>query len=318
MSMKRLSAIIVIVLGLTTVPARGQTLGIGDPAPKLDIDVWVKGDPVDLAKGKGKNVYVIEFWATWCPPCVQVVPHLTEVQKHYKDKNVIVVAVSDEPKQVVTQFVRKQGDRMGYTVARDRAGKTYGAYMLAAGQMGIPTSFIVNRQGKVAWIGSPFAMDRVLGEVVAGRYDIEKAKAQAAAEERFFRTQYTDLLLAIQTADWDKCVKIGREVADPNNKMSKVLKSQILHSTAWAMLDHEQADKKYFKEALYLAKTAYDTCGCEEATVIDTYARALFDNGQPKEAVRYQQMAIDFADAMMKAEFRGSLTKYEQAARTGS
>ena len=316
--MRRLSFMVISSLYLTTLPAFGQSLGIGDPAPKIEIETWVKGQPVELSTGKGKTVYVLEFWATWCPPCVQAVPHLTEVQQRYKDKNVVLVSITDEPAHLVKQFVKRQGDRLNYTVACDKRQKTHAAYMLASGQMGIPTAFIVNRKGQVAWIGSPYAMDRVLEEVVAGRHDVEQAKAQAQAEEKFFRTQYTDLLMAIQNNDWKKCASIGRIIADPNSKLSKSLRSQILHSVAWAMLDHEQADAKYFKEALYLAKAAYEACGCEEATIIDTYARALFDNGETVQAVKYQQMAIDYADEMMRTELRLSLQKYEQAAKTGS
>lgn len=316
--MNRLIGITFVICGLAAASASAQTLGVGDPAPKLHIDTWVKGDAVDLTTGKGKNVYVIEFWATWCPPCVMAIPHLTEVQKKYKDKNVVMVSVSDEPKQVVTKFVRQQGDKIGYTVAIDKQQKTHQAYMNASGQMGIPTSFIVDRQGKIAWIGSPYSMDRVLEDVVAGRFDIEKAKTEAQAEEKFFSTQYTELLLAMQSANWDKCVAIGRMVADPNTKISEALKSQILHSLAWAMLDHEQADRKYFKEALHLAKAAFEVCGCEEASIIDTYARALFDNGQPREAVKYQQKAVELAtDVMMRAELQNSLKRYQAAAGTG-
>ena len=124
--------------------------------------------------------------------------------------------------------------------------------------------------------------------------------------------------MAIQNTDWAKCAAVGRMIADPNNKLSKSLRSQILHSVAWAMLDHGRADQKYFKEALYLAKAAYEACGCEEATIIDTYARALFDNGETAQAVKYQQMAIDYADEMMRTELRMSLQKYEQAVKTGS
>jgi thiol-disulfide isomerase/thioredoxin len=51
---------------------------IGDPAARLKGLQWVKGGPVKLQKG---NIYVVEFWATWCPPCRVSIPHLTKLQK---------------------------------------------------------------------------------------------------------------------------------------------------------------------------------------------------------------------------------------------
>lgn len=317
--MRCLATVSVLSFALLTLPARGQTtLGIGDPAPKLEIASWVKGRPVDLAAGKGKNVYVLEFWATWCPPCIQSLPHLGEIQKHYKDKNVVVVAISDEPQSVISQFVGRMGDKLDYTVACDDQQKTNSAYMLASGQTGIPTTFIIDQQGRVAWIGSPFSMDRVLEEIVTGKYDLAKAKSQAEADEKFFRVQYVELGRAIQSANWEKCIEIGRSLADPMNSMSRMLRSQVLHSIAWSLLADERAEKKYFKEALHLAKTAYEHCGCDDPSIIDTYARALYDNGQVKEAVEYQRQAVSRADGMMKRELEQSLKEYESKAKAGS
>ncbi len=295
----------------------GPTLGLGDAAPALEIATWIKGDPVDLAKGRNKNVYVIEFWATWCPPCVMSIPHLTKIQKRYRDKNVVVVSITDEPPRLVTQFVQKQGDKMGFTVACDKEQKTTVSYLFASGQTGIPTTFIVDRKGKIAWIGSPFDIDGVLEEVVAGRYDVAKAKAQAKAEEKFYGKQLNELLLAVERGKWDTCVTIGRDIADPDSNLSSGLRSQVLSRVAWAMLDHELADKKYFKDALRLAKSGYDICGCEEADIVDTYARALFDNGHTREAVKYQRLAVGFASDMMKEELSKSLKKYEEATQGG-
>jgi len=166
---------------------------LGDAAKPLDIQEWVKGSEVKLADGQGTKIYVVEFWATWCPPCRTSIPHLTEMQKKFKDKGVVFIGVTNEKSDVVKKFVEKMGDKMDYTVAID-AGKTSEGYMQAYGINGIPHAFIVDKAGKVAWEGHPMdGLDKVLDEIVAGKYDIsqakEKAKKQAAAEKRLPEAQ---------------------------------------------------------------------------------------------------------------------------------
>src|SRR5438132_6593800 len=92
-------------------------LSIGDPAPKLGVKEFVKGEPVSsLEKGK---TYVVEFWATWCPPCLTSIPHLTELQKKHKRVTFIGVSVYEHDQAEVKPFVEKMGDKMGYGVALD-------------------------------------------------------------------------------------------------------------------------------------------------------------------------------------------------------
>ena len=64
----------------------------GEPAAALAVAHWVKGEPVDVSSG----VHVVEFWATWCPPCLTSIPHLTELQEKFKDRGVNIIGVSDE------------------------------------------------------------------------------------------------------------------------------------------------------------------------------------------------------------------------------
>jgi len=101
-------------------------------------------------------VVVLEFWATWCPPCRQTIPHLSEVNTRYKDKNVYMVGITNEDNiDQIRSFVQKMGDKMNYIVAIDSAGSLSNDYMRKYHISGIPHAFILDRQGKVAWQGHP-------------------------------------------------------------------------------------------------------------------------------------------------------------------
>ena len=66
------------------------SLKVGDPAPPLSVELWLKGEPVN--EFKRGTVYVVEFWATWCSPCVAAIPHLNQLQKDHPSAVVIGVA----------------------------------------------------------------------------------------------------------------------------------------------------------------------------------------------------------------------------------
>lgn len=149
------------------------TLKVGDKAPPLNVEKWVKGEPVSAFE-PGK-VYVVEFWATWCGPCIASIPHLTELQKKHPEVAIIGMASSERQKEgepdkrleKVQEFVKEKGDEMAYRVAFEADKETATAYMKASGQRGIPCCFIVGGDGKIAYIGHPSDMDKPLTEAIA-------------------------------------------------------------------------------------------------------------------------------------------------------
>lgn len=186
-------------------PATGAELG--DAAKPLQIATWVKGKPVDLAAAKDKQVVVVEFWATWCPPCRASIPHLTELQKKFK--NVAFVGVSDENAATVKKFVAKMGDKMDYTVAVDDDDKTGEAYMKAFGIGGIPHAFIVDKSGHIVWNGHPMGgLEKTLEEVVAGTFSLEKSKKREAARKKVEEFE----AIAMRDPNSPKLEAMGREL----------------------------------------------------------------------------------------------------------
>ena len=173
-----------VSMSVLTANVAAQTLSVGDPAPKLTVSKWVKGDKVD--KLEPGQTYVVEFWATWCGPCRASIPHLTELQKKYKERvKFIGVSVWEQDQGLVEPFVKEMGDKMDYAVAlddvakggEDAKGKMAEGWMTAAGEGGIPTAFVV-KDGKIAWIGHPMSLDEDLDKIVSGNFNIEDAASK--------------------------------------------------------------------------------------------------------------------------------------------
>lgn len=202
--------------------AEVPSLTVGSKAPVISIEHWIsdgqgKFKPVeDFEEGK---VYVVEFWATWCGPCVSSMPHLAEIQNSYAEKGVQIISISDEELEVVQGFLKRpvrgakgpkaakedsEGDAdkktaakpvtyakltSAYCLTTDPDGSVKADYMEAAGQNGIPTSFIVGKSGLIEWIGHPMSMDMPLEKIVSDEWDRD------AFLEEFRKEQERDLVM---------------------------------------------------------------------------------------------------------------------------
>lgn len=303
-------------------PALRAELKEGDAAPALTIEKWVKGDPVNIAEGKGKKTFVVEFWATWCGPCVRGIPHITKMAERFGKSDVVFIGVSidgPETRSRVEPFVQEMGKKMGYTVATDKDRTTQTAWLDAAGAQGIPHAFVVSKEGKIAWQGHPMAgLGKKLAELVGDKDYIaieeKKDKATGEIQKALQEENWPDVLkhlevlmsvdpeetqlwhfkyhvLSVKLKEKEKARKWGETLVE---KLDSV---QDLNGMAWNILtdEEQEAAGRDTDLALKAARKAVGLAGGRTWSTLDTLALAQFLGGDPAEAVKTQKEAIELA-----------------------
>lgn len=322
--------------------APAGALELGDQAPPLAIKEWIKGKPVDLENVQGSKVVVLEFWATWCGPCRASIPYLTELQQKFQKEVIVIGATREDPNNTlknVQRFVRRQGDKMGYTIAFD-GGATARSYMAAMGMHSIPTAFVIDKEGRLVWVGSPFAnLEEVVVRAIGGKIDLAlMKKIQKARRAKGLALKLEDWPGALEAIDkyeeladpsdeeleeldWQRfdCLAKNRRTRKKGRSFGEKLVQRsrmapALNEYAWEMLTDDDYRGKFDALALAAAEKANKLTGGKEADIIDTLARARFVLGDMQEAIRLQKQAIGKADEDEQGIYEETLEEYEEGA----
>lgn len=114
-------------------------------APDFELKT-LEGETVRLSDYVGKKV-ILNFWATWCPPCKEEVPHMQKVYKEYKNKGVEILAVNvtnkDKGEEAVAQFVKGHG--LTFEVLLDEEGFVGSTYQVLT----LPTTYMIDTKGNM-------------------------------------------------------------------------------------------------------------------------------------------------------------------------
>lgn len=334
-----LSLTIAMVLASSAM-GQSRKLAVGDKAPGLDIDKWVTGKETTIEPGQ---VYVVEFWATWCAPCRKSMPHLDALQKQYADDGLTIIGISDEERSKVEQFAKSPAGRVSYTLAVDRNQSTKRAWFDAAGLKGIPAAFVVDREGKIVYIGHPMSpeFEQILPKVLSGRYDPKLTKAaeptiRAAENARKMRNwrmamrHYDEVInqkpeLFVNVA-LDKFEMLLLDMDSPKEAYQFVRRdfmSRLYANDAEAMQMLAQKiatdpkidqSKRDMDLALHLVTTALRLEGQNNAKALAAVASIKYHRGELQEAIELQKQAYFNARPQAKQEFRRTLMVYQDAA----
>ena len=202
---------------------------------------------------------------------------------------------------------------MGYTVASDRKQQVTAAYMDAYGQGGIPTAFIVDGKGLVVWYGHPLTdMEDVLKQVVAGKFDAvqyKKDQIEAAKLRKKLNELFNDYFSAVTQNE------PYLEHRKTLEKLVAIAPAEALNEVAWVILTQVPEDNRDLEMALKIAKQVNTATDGKEPAVLDTYALALFENGQVADAIKIQTKAVKLADGQDPRwvdELKKNLERYKR------
>jgi len=138
---------------------------VGDPAPEIGLEKLLQAQDRTVANLKALkgDIVVLEFWATWCGPCVTAIPHLNELIEKYEDKPVRFISITDEKEDIVTKFLKKRPIRGWVGLDTDRSlFKEYGV-------SGIPMTVLIDKRGRAVAVTYPTALtEKILDEMLAG------------------------------------------------------------------------------------------------------------------------------------------------------
>jgi uncharacterized protein (TIGR03435 family) len=179
----KLTCSLALVVAAAGALAQADALKVGEPAPRFTLATTFQGPKsanLDTLKGQ---VVVLEFWATWCAPCIGAMPHLNELAEKFKDRKVTFLAVSNEEPGTVESFLKR--GLLKTWVATDPSGKMFKDY----GVLSIPKTVVLDRGGKVALATHPNALqaehiESVLrGETVKSEPETKPAATMETAPE---------------------------------------------------------------------------------------------------------------------------------------
>jgi hypothetical protein len=270
---------------------------------------------------------------------------LTQLQREYKDKGLTIIGISNEEESKVTPFVRAQGKKMDYTVAVDRRQGTNSAWMAASGQRGIPCAFIVDRKGKIAFIGNPHpdakeGFEQTLAKVMSGRYDpvaekqanpvLKAARDARKQHNRRVASRHFDEVVALDSnifasVGLEKFEMLLVDMGDKeqaydyarNGLMGKAYASDpaALRMLAEKVASDPKIDKadRDMDLALEAAEAARRLAGDDDPDSMAAVAKVRFHRGEVNQAVDLQKQAYFNAAPSQKSEFKRVLGMYQSA-----
>ncbi len=149
-----------IAILLVSEPGFTQSLVVGEKAPEIKLEQMLKGNGNEVVtlENLKEKIIVIDFWTTWCSPCIKAFPHINELVQIFEKDPVVFLTVSNEEEAIVNPLLEKVN--LNAWIALDRDLSVFKSYNAWA----IPKTVVIDQKGKLVAIVHPMYLDKELIE----------------------------------------------------------------------------------------------------------------------------------------------------------
>ncbi|PDS26257.1 TlpA family protein disulfide reductase [Flavobacterium branchiophilum] len=271
--MKKINFLIILIFLYGHLYSQNM-LKIGDKAPKVNITDYILNIPND--KNIENKYIILEFWATWCAPCLGAVPHLNELQNKFKNrKDLYFFSLTYEKPDKIKRTLEKVEFKT--IVVSDQTKKTEASFNVE----GIPHTVLIDNKGIIKWIGEPNELNTSMIENLLSGKNILTEKIELKTEKKeeieaekkesenntdvvlgFLKdknTQYIFSLINANKNDYGMAIEAfekGKYI-DLNNNLKSILAKIIKKPEFQIIIKDDLIEKKY--NLLYKNSNKVDT-----------------------------------------------------------
>lgn len=280
-----------------------KEIEIGIIAPQLDL-INLRNNSEEIKINKGKN-YIINFISPIDPRLDGVAEYFTNLTKKYDGSlfDIVFIFEPDAAKKNEV-FLEKLKQNIHFKTGIDKNGNTIKNYGIK--NLNRHLSILIDANNKVVWYGDAFnGLDDIVEKLLTGKVDVEKLRKsfllKKLADEYF--------LLARTASATNRIVELGEKILNQGGD-----DPLLLNEFAWNIMTDEKLKYRDLLLALRASRKACDIVKGTQPALLDTYARALFMNGQIKDAIQIQQLAIELStDPKVRKQLEQTLKIYNSA-----